>query len=131
MAQLFDSLVAQTRLRTFVQYLVASCSRPEAASEVMSDRFVQPIVLDKRVKFCSRLNHSRQIRTKAIGGGIYEFFCRNNFRPEVVSDCISGVAIEWVGMDVCIKFGDIRAAHFVMDERTTPADAGQHVFTAD
>ena len=48
----------------------------------------------------------------------------NNFQPEVVSDIISSVAVEQVGMDACIKFSDprsnrsrdIRVAHFVVDD---------------
>ena len=52
---------------------------------------------------------------------------RDNFRPEIVSDVISGVVVELVGADVRVKFGDsrtkrsrdIRAVQFVMDERTT------------
>ena len=60
---------------------------------------------------------------------------RDNFRLEVVSDVISNVGVEYVGIDVRAKFGvsrsnsyrDIRAAHFVMDDdekRLTTADAG-------
>ena len=52
---------------------------------------------------------------------------RDNVRPEVVSDVISGVAVDYFGMDVSVKFGDytskcardIQAAQFLMDERTT------------
>ena len=51
-------------------------------------------------------------------------FFRDNLRSELVSDVISGVAVEWVGMNVPIKFGDsrsnrlqdIRATHFVMND---------------
>ena len=32
----------------------------------------------------------------------------DNFRPEVVSDVISGVDVEQVGMNVLVKFGDFR-----------------------
>ena len=32
----------------------------------------------------------------------------NNFRPEVVGDVMSGVAVEYVGMDVHVKLGDSR-----------------------
>ena len=35
----------------FVQYLIAICSRPKVASDVLSGIFVRPIVLDKSVKF--------------------------------------------------------------------------------
>ena len=49
-----------------------------------------------------------------------------NFRPEADSDVISGMAVDNVGMDVPIKFGDsssngfrdIRGADFVSNERT-------------
>ena len=40
-------------LRTFVQYLTVFCSRLGADSEVIfSSELAEPIVLDKRVKFC-------------------------------------------------------------------------------
>ena len=49
-------------LRTVEQYLMAFCSRPKAASDVVSGRFVKPLVIDTVVKFCHpRLNHSREI----------------------------------------------------------------------
>ena len=35
--------VDRTVLRTFVQYLIAFCSRPEKASDVISGRFVRQI----------------------------------------------------------------------------------------
>ena len=49
-----------------------------------------------------------------------------NFVPEVVSDVIFGVAVDYVGMDVRVKFADtrsngsgyIRGADFVSNERT-------------
>ena len=31
---------------------------------------------------------------------------RDNFRPEVASGVISGVALDYVGVDVHVKFGD-------------------------
>ena len=43
----------------FVQYLIAFCSQLEAGSDVISSRFVRPIVPDKYVKFGdSRFNRS-------------------------------------------------------------------------
>ena len=52
------------------------------------------IVLDKCVKFrVSCLNRRREILQKALEGGIFDSFFRANFRPEVVSDVISGVAV--------------------------------------
>ena len=48
-----------------------------------------------------------KIRPKAVGSGI---FCRfPNFdkcRPEVAGDVISGVAVDYVGIDVRATFGE-------------------------
>ena len=49
-------------LRTFVQYLIAFCSRSEAPGDVISGMFVVPVVLDKCVKLHEpSLNRSRDI----------------------------------------------------------------------
>ena len=84
-------------LCTFLQYLIAFFSRREAASDVISSRFVGLIVLDKRnlTRNCRRLH--------------FRPFFRGNFQPEVVSAVISSVAVEYVGMDVRVKFGDSRS----------------------
>ena len=47
-------------------------SRPEAASDVISGRFVRLVVLDKWISVCklfcsSRIHRSREIRPEAIG----------------------------------------------------------------
>ena len=48
-----------------MQYLIAFCSQPAAASDVMSGRFVRPIVPDKCVKFSDHcFNHSPKIPPK-------------------------------------------------------------------
>ena len=76
------------------------CTRPEAASDVMSCMFVRPIVLDKCVKFRNpRSNRRRHFR---------QYF-RDNFRLGVDNDVISGVAVAHFGADVRIKFGDSRS----------------------
>ena len=36
---------------------------------------------------------------------------RDNFRPEVATDVLSGVAVEWLGADGPVKFGDSRLNH--------------------
>ena len=60
-------------LRTFVQYFIAFYSRPETASDFISGEFVGPIVHDTTVKFRDpRLNRSRQMSSKAVGGGILD-----------------------------------------------------------
>ena len=65
-----------------------------------------PLVLDKRVKFHDpRLNRSREIPLEAVGGGVFDCFTYN-FRPEVDNDVISGMAVNNVGMDVSVDFGD-------------------------
>ena len=71
LTELFDSLPAAPVLHTFVQYLIPVCSRQEAASDVLSGRFVMLIVPDKSVAFCDlRFNRSGEIRSEAVGGGI-------------------------------------------------------------
>ena len=52
---------------TFVQYLFAFYSRPEATSDVISDTFVGPVISDNRVKFGDpRINLSREIPPDAF-----------------------------------------------------------------
>ena len=52
-------------LRTFLQYLTAFCSRPEAVSDVIYGRFPGMDVPDKFVKYCDpRLNRFAEIRPK-------------------------------------------------------------------
>ena len=114
-----------------MQYLTAVCNRPEATSDVISGRFVGPVVPDKSVKFGDpRLNLSRDITPEAVLGGIFDVFCCN-FRPEVVSDVVSGANVGQVGMDVHAKFcdsgsngsQDIRLPHIV----TNDDDDGHHI----
>ena len=95
MADLFHTLPTATVLHTFMWYLIVFNSRPEAASDFISGKFVGLTVLSEYVKYRdSPLNSSREIRHKAVGGGI---FCRfSNFdecRPELArGDVISDVA---------------------------------------
>ena len=45
-----------------MRYLIAFCNRPEVSGDVISGRFVRPIVPDKFVKFCDPyLNRSREM----------------------------------------------------------------------
>ena len=37
------------------------------------------------------------------------FLFHYNFRPEIDNDVISGVAVDYIGMDVRVKFGDSRS----------------------
>ena len=86
------------------------------------------IVLENCVKLGHpRSNHSREIpRLKQSEAVFSTDFFRYNFLPEVCNNVISGVAIDHVGVDVHVIFGDsysnnsrgIRGADFVSNERT-------------
>ena len=79
-----------------MQYLIALCSRLEAANDVISGGFVRLIVPDKCVKCCDPcLNRSRKIAPEAVAGSIFDsFFVMPDLRLEVVGDVISDVAGE-------------------------------------
>ena len=62
-------------LRTFVQCLIAFCNLPEVASDVISGKFLRPVVLNKCVNFRDPgLECSREIPPEAGGGGIFDSF---------------------------------------------------------
>ena len=105
--KLFDSFPARHILRlTFVQYLIAFCSREEAASDVVSGRFVRLIVPDEGAEFCDpHFNRSGELQFEAIEGGIFDCIFRDNFRPKVAGDSISRVAAEWMST----QLGDSRS----------------------
>ena len=70
-------LSGQTFFLHFVWYWIAffACNRPEAASDVVSGRFVRPVVLDKCVKFRDpSLNRGRKIPPKTVAGSIFDSF---------------------------------------------------------
>ena len=90
-----------------MQYLITFCSRPEIAGDVILGGFVWPIDPDKPVKFCDpRSNLSQEIPHEAVGGSIFYVSFQDNFRPEVVSDVISGVVVDPADVKVFVKFGD-------------------------
>ena len=63
MAELFDSLADRARYVHFSQYLIAFCSRPEAASDVIYGASVVLVGADVPIEFSnSMLNGSRDIR---------------------------------------------------------------------
>ena len=51
-----------------------------------------------------RVNRSGEIRHEVIGGGIFDSFFRDNFRPEVASVVVSRAVVE-VGTDVGVILG--------------------------
>ena len=80
--ELCASIQAIPVLRTFVQYLIAFCGQPETAIDVNFNRFVGPIVHDKRVEFLDpRSNRSREIPPDAIRGVIFGHFSNLNQLP--------------------------------------------------
>ena len=86
-----------------MQYLITFCSQLEEADDVISGGFVGPVVLDKCVKFHDpSLKRSQEILTEAVGGWNFDCFFTYNFRPEADNDVILGVAVDNVGMDVCV-----------------------------
>ena len=93
-----------TRFAHFVPHLKALCSRPEAASDVISSR-LRPIVLDKLKPFSRNSTRSRQRQYFLQSFRFY-------FRPEVDNDVISGVAVDNVGTDVRVKFGRFMSNSF-------------------
>ena len=67
---------------------------------------------------------SRPKADSDVGGGIFGGCFRYNFRREVDNDVISGVVVDYVRIDISVKFGnsrsngfrDIRGADFVSSE---------------
>ena len=89
----YYSLPAASVLRSFVQYLVAFSSWPKAATDVISGKFLRPIIADKWIKLRdSYLNRSQENPPEAVGGGFFDSFFRDNFWPEVASEVGSGAA---------------------------------------
>ena len=112
-------------LRTFVQYLIAFCSRPETASDFISGKYV---------KFRDPgLNRSREIPPETVIGDIFDrFFNFDNCQLVVASDIISGDFVYPDGLKLLVKFDgswlnlsrDIRMPLFVTNDderhRRTP-----------
>ena len=47
-----------------------------------------------------------QIRPKAVEGDIFDVFFRGDFQPEIISDVMSGAAVDYVDLGVRAKFGE-------------------------
>ena len=61
---------------SFVRYLIAFCSRPQATNDVISGRFERSVISDKLVKFGDphSLNLSQEIPHEAVCDGIFNVF---------------------------------------------------------
>ena len=110
MAAFLDSLAGGPVLRTFVQYLIAFCSRPETASDVISGRFVGSIVPNKHVTNLVIVAKTalEKFHLK-LSKAAFSTVCRDNFQPDVGCDVISGMHVEKVGVDVRVNLGDSRS----------------------
>ena len=89
-----------------MQYLIGF-RRLELASDVIYGGFVQSIIPDKLVKFRDpRSNRSRdKFPPKPSEAAVSTVF-RDNFRPEIVTDVISGTTVAYTSVDVIVKRGD-------------------------
>ena len=89
----------------FVQYLIAFRSRPEVSSDVISSANVRQHGVNAPVKFGDfSSNASRDIQERSPSDWAFSHF--DNCQPEEVSDVISGMVNQDIGMDVCANFGD-------------------------
>ena len=80
------------------------------ASDIISGRFVAPDCRNMPLKYRDpRLNRSREVPPEVVGGVIFGGFFRDDFRLEVVSDVMSGTGVEYLGVEVFVKFGDSRS----------------------
>ena len=83
--RIISYLPGRTRLVTFEQYLIAFCSRPEAASGVISHK-----LLELSISAFFELDGVAFRPAPSCGG----LLVPDNFRPYYVSDVISDVAVE-------------------------------------
>ena len=123
--RLFAGRISFTHFWAVFKYF---CSRLEAASDVVSSRFVEPTVPNKSVKFGNPgADRSREIPLEEDGSVIFGRLSNvDNFRSEVDSVVASGRVVEPSGMDVHTTLRDsrsngsrdIRWADFVMNKRT-------------
>ena len=109
--------------RTFMQYSITFCSRPEAAIDIVSSAFMRHSVAHKIAKLGDPwLISSREMRPQSRH---FIRLFRDKCWPKLANDVTSGAAVDEVGIDVRVKCGDstsncswvTRAAHFVTDER--------------
>ena len=92
---------------TYMRYSFAFCSRSEALIDIISGLFIRQSIAHKAVNFNDpRLNRCREIRPNPSQTAFSTDFCRDNSPPDAVSDVVSGVAVDLVGMDVRVKSGD-------------------------
>ena len=106
----FSRNSTRSRLKRHFRLSFRSSFRPEAGSDVISGSNVGLVGLVAPVKFGdSSSNSSRDIQQRSRRVRQFRQFLNvDNCRPEVVSDVISGMVDQDVGMDECANFGDSR-----------------------
>ena len=87
-------MLSATALCTSVQYLIAFCSRLAAASDVISVMSVGPIVPDKWLKFVIVAETILEKLHPKLSEAAYSTVFCGNFRPQVISDVISGGTVD-------------------------------------
>ena len=78
--ELFDHLPARPVLRTFMQYFIAFCSRPESANDVIAGVFVGLIVPDNAAILA--LTVLENFEPIALGDGIFDRFFVATFQQK-------------------------------------------------
>ena len=103
MAELFDSLAG----RTLFAHFCAALNCIFQPTSGVNRRVSGPIVADKSVKIRHpRSDHSREIPPKAVRRDIFDRSLNfDNHKSEVTSDLISGMAVQYLCVDVHVKFG--------------------------
>ena len=82
-----------------MQYFIVFCSRPEAASDVISDKFVRPLSSISAKNFEIRAKPFSRNSIRSRRRRYFRQFFHYNFGPEVNSDVISGVAEDYIRVD--------------------------------
>ena len=93
-----------------MSYSIAFSNQLEAVSHVTLGRCMRLIVPDKAVNFVIiALKVLKEFDSKPSEAAFSPIFFRDNFRPEVYIDTISGVVVDQTGTDIHVKFGDSRS----------------------
>ena len=93
MAKLFDPLTAEPIVCTVMHYLITFCSQPEAASDVISDAFVHPILphVTIIVIIANTVHEKCDPQPSVVA---FSIVFRSNFQLEVASDVLSNVGVD-------------------------------------
>ena len=114
-----------------MQCLIAVYSRQEGSCSVISEAFRRLNIPDTLQNFVILAQTVLEKFDPKPSEAALSIYVRDDSRPNVASNVISGEAVEMVGMDVRVEIGYsgsnrswyIRVAHFVIDdERRRPTE---------